>query len=284
MWRCRTLDGEKVNVFKHADESKNTFALFEAAGYAATMLALTPGDELTWENSPVGVTLQRTPDGKWWNVIGVDAMPAGALPDPQFIPDPELYRSMASEQASALLYPLIDTVIWDTETNDVGSKAEIVSIAIVHCSGEVLVNTLVRPEHPEKLLQNGSGLVNGLTPEALATAPTLPEVWPQICGALDNSNWVIYNAKFDAPLLERECVKHGLRPPYPVGTTCAMELAAKFNGEWDKARQQHTPKKLSEIAEALGVEVVDAHNALGDALTTLAVLKAIAAQSEEEPS
>ena len=55
-----------------------------------------------------------------------------------------------------------------------------------------------------------------------------------------------------------------------------MTWYARFNEEWDRASFLRS-KKLVEAAAALGVAVVDAHDALGDALMTLGVIQALAA-------
>lgn len=78
MWRCTTLDGERVNIFKHDDPEKNSFALFEAAGYGEFLLSLAVHDFQTWETTPIVVEMRKM--GKWWEIVSVSAR-NGALPE-----------------------------------------------------------------------------------------------------------------------------------------------------------------------------------------------------------
>jgi len=67
-------------------------------------------------------------------------------------------------------------VILDTETTGL-YEAEIVQLAIINHEGETLLNTLVKPEHPEKMMEKSSkGIcaydIHGIHPDMLANAPT----------------------------------------------------------------------------------------------------------------
>src|SRR6185295_19220270 len=77
MWRCNTLEGDRVNVFQHTDPAKNNFALFDE--YEAEMLAMKLEEETTWKQHPIEVRMIQ--DGKWWEVVAVADRPKDALPD-----------------------------------------------------------------------------------------------------------------------------------------------------------------------------------------------------------
>lgn len=273
MWRCTTKDGERVNVFQHSDPARNSFALFDAAGYSRYMTEMALDEEITWNEFPIPVELAK--DGNWWKVIAVDEI-QDTRPDGKFKPDPSLARILAIDWAeyvfSASPY---DFIILDTETTGTGNDAEIVSIAAITSDGESVLDLLLKPEHPERLA-NGSGAVNGITSEMVATAPHVPDVYSQIYGALAGEHIIVWNADFDWPLLERTCYRYGFVPPYPASVTCAMKMFARWHGEWNQQKNDWQFKGLQYAAERLGVLPYQAHSALGDCRTTRDVIRAMA--------
>jgi hypothetical protein len=79
MWRCATEAGFMVNVFKHTDPLKDTFHLFDEAGYAPEMLAMEYNDTLTWTRDYIAVELVQ--NGRYWNVVKVLKRIDGHMPD-----------------------------------------------------------------------------------------------------------------------------------------------------------------------------------------------------------
>jgi DNA polymerase III epsilon subunit-like protein len=278
MWRCLTADGERVNIFKHADPAKNTFALFEAAGYAPALDAMVDGEERTWKQNPIFVTLAR--DGQWWNVIAV--LPAvSPVPDPPARPDHRPYRNRAIMQAYTLTgLATAAIVFWDTETTGTGPDDEIISFGACNQFGERLYSTLIKPLDMSRV--DHTSHIHGITPAMLTHAPLFPEVYPVIRRLLLHSLWVIYNADFDCRMLEQDCLRHNLELVSSVGVNCAMQLFAEFHGEWNYPRQHWQSKSLAYAAAYLQVPQPDAHDALADAQTTQALLEAIAAQPNAE--
>jgi len=285
MWRCQTQNGERVNVFKHADPTRDTFSLFHVAGYSPEMSAMQLGDMLTWETNPILVTMVKTPDksGKeWWNITAVDSRPTDAQPDPKFNPDPALARIYARDWAEHVSDPLLNYLILDTETTGTDLNTEIVSIAVTGPTGAVLLDMYIKPSNTERLATNGSGAINGITPDMLADAPTFAEAYDDIYDALSGEHIIIYNAAFDWALLERECLRHNKVMPYPASVTCAMEMFSRYYGEWNRSRQCWQPKSLESAAFYVGIEGDTAHNALGDCNTTLMLIEAMSGNRVSE--
>lgn len=80
-WRLRTPDGVTINVFHHADKDKNSWALFDVAGYGAWLDSFGLGDEVDIHLTPISVTAKK--DGAWWGVESVALIPAmQTLPTP----------------------------------------------------------------------------------------------------------------------------------------------------------------------------------------------------------
>lgn len=272
MWRCMTLDNERVNVFKHEDPNKNNYDLFSRAGYGE-IENLVLGEELTWKRHPVGIVMEKS--GKWWEIKAVLPRQANAQPDPQFVPNHTLYKARAIEWAKTVLelgLDLPNVSVWDTETTGVDRQAEIISIAVADMKGTVWLDTLIKPVHMDNLATD----VHGITAADLANAPTFPEVYDSIKTVLTHGVWIGYNPSFDVQKLEWNCVQHGLEPILPLAVNDAMQYFAEFAGEWNPAFQKFIPKKLSEAAAQMGIEVSNAHNALADTLTTLDLIRAMA--------
>jgi DNA polymerase-3 subunit epsilon len=119
-----------------------------------------------------------------------------------------------------------DWVILDTETTDL-YEAEIVEIAVVNCTGEALLNTLVKPTItiPPEVTK-----IHGISDEMVADAPTFPEVYPTDA-ALKDKRVIIYNSAFDIKILNYCCRLHSL----PVlnlakSSDCLMEWVAQWTG------------------------------------------------------
>jgi DNA polymerase III subunit epsilon len=278
MWRCVTAEGEKVNVFSHNDPAKNNALLFKEAGYLNEMLALVDGEELIWREHPIAVALKRTPDGKWWDVVGVGNRPADAQPDPKFKPDPLLHRQGAAMWADDVLDPTADVVILDLETTGVSSDDEILSIAIINNTGETLLESYVKPANIARAAATES--IHGITADLLEHASSFDDIYMDIQAALLGRVCVVWNADFDIPLLQKTCVRAGLPPIVPLGTACAMKMFAEWHGEWNAKHQHYTSKSLVFAAQCFDLDTSHAHDALADCRLTLGVIRGMAKDLE----
>lgn len=54
-----------------------------------------------------------------------------------------------------------------------------------------------------------------------------------------------------------------------------MDRFAEFYGEWNAYRHSYTWQRLEKAAQHLNCKIIHPHTALGDALTTLSVAKAL---------
>lgn len=161
-------------------------------------------------------------------------------------------------------------VIMDTETTGLYG-AEIVQIAIIDHHGKTLLNKLVKPENPQKMMEKSdSGIcaydIHHIHPDMLVDAPTIGDLYPQLYEALKGQTVVIYNEAYDWPIL-----KSALRlyrcPEIPVKEVeCAMELYAQWCGQWSSRHESYRWQPL------MGGD----HTALGDCLATLGVIKEMA--------
>jgi DNA polymerase III subunit epsilon len=166
-------------------------------------------------------------------------------------------------------------VIFDTETTGL-HRAEFVQVAVIDSAGNPLVNTLVKPRHPERLLEYGdndicAADINGIRPEMLTDAPTFEQVYPSLFAALNGNVCIVYNVDFDIPLLEAACKRAGV--PIPECTYYdAMLWYAQWYGEWSRYWGNYKWQQLP------GGD----HTAAGDCLAVLKLLKSMARQAEPQ--
>jgi len=162
-----------------------------------------------------------------------------------------------------------DYVVLDTETTGLDSP-EVVSVAVVDSHGKTLLNKLVRPAKP---IEPGASRITGITNEAVVDRPEFPTIYERLREAISGKLVVIYNATYDLKVLRNTCLRYNLVMPR-FESWCAMEWFAKVYGRWDNYRGNYTWQKLSAAAGYFAVEQHDAHNALGDCITTLRVVEA----------
>lgn len=284
LWRCRTKDGQSVNVFQHSDPARDNTALFREAGYFDLMNALKVGEAIEWTQSSIWVVMEKEND--WWAVKDVARRATDAEPDVLWQPDLKAYRERAIRQAKMIFENDFRSV--DTELTGLRTDDEITAVAVMTESGEILFNELICPPTPGKLWRvQKDGLsaadITGITPEQLMEAPHFKAVYQDICNALDGEIWVAYNASFDMAALDRECSNARLPLLTPIAVHDAATIAAEYLGNWNEKRQWFEMMKLADVAAQLGVMMPVTHEAGADARATLAVLKAIADDAAGAP-
>lgn len=170
--------------------------------------------------------------------------------------------------------------ILDTETTGLGDDAEIVEICIIDTHGFIMLNTLIKPLNP---IPETATAIHGITNEMVAYAPTWRDVHGAVGELFFKNGLVIYNADFDIRMIEQSARLRGLGEDGFVSLAeqyayCAMLAYAEFYGQKDERRGGYKWQKLTNAAEQQGVIIQgSAHRALSDCLTTLGVIKAMAA-------
>jgi DNA polymerase-3 subunit epsilon len=271
MWRCQLEGGKKVNFFKHTKPERNSYGLFHE--YHDELDAMETGDVMTWNQHPIEV--RCAPDGQWLKVVTVKPRPDGAKPDEDVDNSEQQMIARAGVQLWAAEF-LADkgTRILDIETSDKTNTSEILSIAVTDGSGRTIFESLIRPAAE---YTNKAEHVNGLTADRLKDAPTLAQVYSYICAALQGMIVGIYNADFDEKCLQNALIRAGLPPVAMLATVCVMEKYAMYRADWNFVKQDWRWATLSEAAARFGIETPEAHGALPDCKTTLAVIEAMAA-------
>lgn len=165
-------------------------------------------------------------------------------------------------------------LILDTETTGL-HDGEICQIAVLSASGEVCLDTYVRPKRRIPL---AATRIHGITDSMVRDAPTWGEIVPQLQELLEGRDLVVYNAIFDRRMMHRSAEAFGL-PKIDwkeiARWWCAMNAYAEFYGDWNSYRRSYRWQSLSNACSQQRIRVVDAHSALGDCRLTLALIQAM---------
>ncbi len=164
------------------------------------------------------------------------------------------------------------TLFLDTETTGLGSRAEIIDLAIVDAAGNILVDTLIAPINP---IPPETTKVHGLVDADVAGAPLWIEVYPMVAELLRARPIVVYNAGFDRRMIAGCCAATGF-PEEEREWHCAMLHYARFAGERsDHHRNKFRFHKLGDALAAFGLPA-GSHRALSDALACRNLVLALA--------
>src|SRR5664279_3409893 len=119
------------------------------------------------------------------------------MPDQQWL---QAQRADASAWARTKLNSPF--LMLDSETTGLSMTFdEIVQIAVITSRGDILLDTLIQPLEPAKVLRrNARGIcaadIHGITPDMLESAPRFPEVYAHLRSLVQKQRVVIYNAQY----------------------------------------------------------------------------------------
>ena len=267
MYICVAEDGKtKARAFSNTKPDRDSEKFFQIAGYDE-ILEMENGDVMEWYSHPI--TVEFTRNGDFRNVSGIVRIPDGARPDSSA----NLKRMQLVMQARALLSGTVPLRIWDCETTGLDKvNDDIVSVACVDHTGMPTTpeeNVFMRPLESNRENLKQASRIHGLTWDDLKGYPTFCGVHDVLKESLHNTVWAVYNDSFDPPMLMHNCLRHGCDYIAPASVIDVMQLGMEFTGATKRV-------KLEVMANTLGVEVKDAHNAYGDVLMTYKILDAIA--------
>ncbi|EJD6704594.1 3'-5' exonuclease [Serratia marcescens] len=169
-------------------------------------------------------------------------------------------------------------LILDTETTGLGDDAEIVEITVIDTAGKPLLNTLVKPK---SVIPVSAIAIHGITNEMVNDAPSWPEVCSELYPMISGRKVVIYNSGYDTRVIDQTNEDWGITEHLNIEWPtfeCAMLAYAEFYGQ-KSDRGGYKWQKLTAAAEQQGVVIEGTpHRALSDCLTTLGIIKAMAAE------
>jgi DNA polymerase III epsilon subunit family exonuclease len=155
--------------------------------------------------------------------------------------------------------------VLDVETTGLDPRAErIIEIAIIHMQGGAVVERFSSLVNPEKEVPEEVVKLTGIDPAHLATAPKFADLARDIVGRLAGKVFVAYNLPFDRAFMTAELGRVGLELP-----------STHFLDPLVFVRELHRndgSKRLTAVAERLGIPLASAHRAADDAEATGHVL------------
>jgi DNA polymerase III epsilon subunit-like protein len=173
-------------------------------------------------------------------------------------------------------------VVLDTETTGLDRPAEICQIGVVDWTGEILLDTLVKPMGS---ISAGAYRVHGITDLHVKDAPQWPTVRSKLLALIKDRDVVIYNAVFDRKMMhwsdEAWSIDHFEYKEWSR-YVCAMEAYAEFWGDKHPYYGSFVWQKLTRAMEQQGLLISGEHSALGDALMTMALCKHVIARVAEQ--
>lgn len=137
----------------------------------------------------------------------------------------------------------------------------VVEVGVVLTDGdghpEETWSTLVNPQRDV-----GASEIHGIRAGDVLDAPLFSDITDELIARLYGRTIVAHNASFDMRFLHAELLRSGYEMPDVPAALCSMKWSRAVLGV----------QKLPHCCEALGIELTDAHSALGDALATSSLL------------
>lgn len=163
-------------------------------------------------------------------------------------------------------------LILDTETTGLRAPAEIVQIAIIDPTGQVLLDTLIKPSRP---IPADAIRIHGITNELVVGAPAWWLIADRVAGLIRGKNVITYNATYDRYMFHCSDDMCGLPKrewKNLAAWHCAMLWYAERYGEWDDYHGNYKWQKLTNAMGYEGLPISNAHSALGDCQMTLSLI------------
>lgn len=165
-----------------------------------------------------------------------------------------------------------NAIVLDTETTGIDKTAEIVEIALLDCRGNVLLDELVRPTVP---IPRDATRVHGITDDAVAGARTWAEIDTDFRRVIESRQVVIFNKSYDSRIVRQTAGMYRLTAPAEIERAqCAMIAYADYRHGYSGGRW--IGLKRAALAENVTISG-RSHRALTDCMTTLEVIRSIAA-------
>jgi DNA polymerase-3 subunit epsilon len=168
----------------------------------------------------------------------------------------------------------------DFETTGLDAATErVVEMAVVCFDGGAIVRTAHWLIDPERPIPPEASAVHGIRDEDVAGKPKFAELLPEILQALEGRVPVAYNAEFDRRFLHAEATRAGAPPSDARPPALRPDVVWIDPLVWVRELQKYEKgKKLSDVAQRMGIELDNAHRADADAAATGRVLLALAPQ------
>jgi DNA polymerase III subunit epsilon len=191
-------------------------------------------------------------------------------------------RAHLEQEMATLFAAKTKFLIIDTETTGFLDMpdGQIIELACIDQEGRSAFTRLIKPDCaiPAK-----ASAVHGLYARDLVDAPPFAAIWAELLTVLVQYPLIFaYNVDFDRGMLLKTARRfHCAIPDWLLDQEwrCMQEAYARYHGDWSEYHGSYTFKKLSVACAQLKVPLSETHRATGDALNTLALMKALAARA-----
>ncbi len=153
-------------------------------------------------------------------------------------------------------------VVFDVETpNRYNSRMSAIGITVVE-NGEIAESfySLVNPEQPFDWF---NVQLTGISAEAVADAPTFPELWEQIRPTMESGVLVAHNASFDIGVLRKCLSDYGIAWKSSVPGLCTVVMGRRL--------LPGISHRLNDLCDCFGLEL-DHHHADSDSRACAEIL------------
>ena len=166
--------------------------------------------------------------------------------------------------------------VLDTETTGLGDRDEIIQIGIVDAGGNAVLDQLIRPSFP---IPPGAARVHGITDDDVRDSPIFSSLYIKLSSLLAGETVIAYNMDFDWRMMRQTLARYRL-PDIRIGKRdCAMKQYAKYKGKRSGHGRGYVWHKLTNALAQESIPAGQSHNALGDALMTLELVRKMASMS-----
>lgn len=153
----------------------------------------------------------------------------------------------------------------DIESNGAGFRKEsIIEIAVYRYDGHEIVDQFISLVNPESDITPFVQKLTNISPKMVKTAPKFHEIAKRVVEITANTTLVGHNIEFDYRMLRQEFKRLGY--DFKINTLDTIPLAKKLIPEAESY-------SLGKLVKSLGIPLVDAHRASGDARATLDLFK-----------
>ena len=155
--------------------------------------------------------------------------------------------------------------IIDIESNGAGFREEcIIEIAVFVYDGHRTVEQFITLVNPESSISPYVQKLTGITPKMVKTAPKFHEIAKRIIEITEGTTLVGHNIEFDYRMLRQSFRRLGYEFRYDTIDTIPLAKKLIPNAE---------SYSLGKLCKSIGIPLVDAHRAAGDARATLELFK-----------
>ena len=155
--------------------------------------------------------------------------------------------------------------IIDIESNGAGFRKEcIIDIAIFKYDGHKIVDQFISLVNPESEITPFVQKLTNISPKRVKTAPKFPELAKRVVEITEGTTLVGHNIDFDYRMLRQSFQRLGY--DFKINTLDTIPLAKKLIPD-------EVSYSLGKLVKSLGIPLVNAHRAEGDARATLELFK-----------